>query len=61
MGLGIFAKDNIKLEPIKGLDERFKNFIAVRVNDSFNLLAVLAMGAYKEKGLNEHVEMIHDY
>lgn len=61
MGLGIFAKDNIKLEPIDGLDERFKNFIAVRVNDSFNLLAVGAIGADKEKGLNLYVEMIHDY
>ena len=61
MGLGVFAKDNIKLEPIKGLNERFKNFIAVRVNDSFNLLAVWAMGADKEKGLNEYTEMIHDY
>ncbi len=61
MGLGIFAKDNIKLEPIEGLDESFKNFIAVRVNDSFNLLAVWAMGADKEKGLNPYVEMIHDY
>ena len=61
MGLGIFAKDNIKLEPIEGLNGRFKNFIAVRVNDSFNLLAVWAMGADKEKGLNEYTEMIHDY
>lgn len=61
MGLGIFAKDNIKLEPIKGLNERFKNFIALRVNDSFNLLGVWAMGEDKEEGLNEYVEMIHDY
>lgn len=60
-GLGIFAKDNIKLEPIEGLDERFKNFIPLRVNDSFNLLGVWAMGADKENGLNEYVEMIHDY
>lgn len=60
-GLGIFAKENIKLELIEGLDERFKNFIAVRVNDRFNLLAVWAMGADKEKGLNEYTEMIHDY
>lgn len=60
-GLGIFAKDNIKLEPIEGLNEKFKNFIAVRVNDNFNLLAVWAMGKDKEKGLNEYVEMIHDY
>ena len=60
-GLGIFAKDNIKLELIEGLNEKFKNFIAVRVNDSFNLLAVWAMAKDKEKGLNEYVEMIHDY
>lgn len=61
MGLGIFAKDNIKLEPIEGLDERFKNFIAVRVNNSFNLLAVWAMNEDKEKGLHKYVQMIHDY
>ena len=52
-GLGIFAKDNIKLEKISGLNEEFKNFIALRVNDSFNLLGVWAMPDY--------VEMIHDY
>ncbi|WP_346661756.1 endonuclease/exonuclease/phosphatase family protein [uncultured Methanobrevibacter sp.] len=52
-GLGIFAKDNIKLEPIEGLNKEFKNFIALRVNDSFNLLGVWAMPPY--------VEMIHDY
>lgn len=34
-GLGIFANDNIKLEIIEELDEGFKNFIAVRVNDNF--------------------------
>ena len=60
-GLGIFAKDNIKLEPIEGLIERFKNFIALRVNDDFNLLGVWAMGKDKEKGLNPYVEMLHDY
>ena len=60
-GLGIFAKDNIKLEPIEGLNERFKNFIAVRVKDSFNLLGVWAMKGDKEKGLNDYTEMIHDY
>ena len=52
-GLGIFAKNNIKLEPIEGLNEEFKNFIALRVNDKFNLLGVWAMPPY--------VEMIHDY
>ncbi len=60
-GLGIFAKENIKLEKIEGLNERFKNFIPLRVNDSFNLLAVWAMAADKEKGLNPYVQMIHDY
>ena len=60
-GLGIFAKENIKLELIEGLNEKFKNFIALRVNDRFNLLGVWAMGKDKEEGLNEYVEMIHDY
>lgn len=52
-GLGIFAKENVKLEKIEGLDEDFKNFIPLRVNDSFNLLGVWAMPKY--------IEMIHDY
>ena len=60
-GLGIFAKDEIDLKRIEGLNESFKNFIALRVNDNFNLLGVWAMGADKEKGLNGYVEMIHDY
>ena len=60
-GLGIFAKDNVKLEKILGLNEKFKHFIALNVNDSFNLLGVWAMDGDKEKGLNPYVEMIHDY
>ena len=60
-GLGVFAKESIKLKPIEGLNENFKNFIPLRVNDSFNLLAIWAMGGDKEKGLNPYVEMIHDY
>lgn len=52
-GLGIFAHENIKLERIQGLNEEFTNFIALRVNDSFNLLGVWSMPKY--------VEMIHDY
>ena len=52
-GLGLFAEDNIKIEKIENLNEDFDNFIAVRVNDSFNLLGVWAMPKY--------VEMIHDY
>lgn len=60
-GLGIFAKKDIKLEPIEGLDNKFKNFIALRVNDSFNLLGVWAMNKDKEKGLPPYVQMIHSY
>ena len=53
-GLGIFAKDHVKLEKLEDFcDTSFKNFIALRVNDSFNLLGVWAMPKY--------VEMIHDY
>lgn len=52
-GLGIFARDDVKLEKIQGINEEFKNFIALRVNDSFNLLGVWSMPKY--------VEMIHDY
>ena len=52
-GLGIFAKDNIKLKPIEVIDDEFKNFIPVRVNDSFNLLGVWSMPPY--------VEVIHDF
>lgn len=52
-GLGIFAKEDIKLEKIPDLNEEFDHFIALRVNDSFNLLGVWAMPKY--------VEMIHDY
>ena len=60
-GLGIFAKQDIKLEPIKVQDNKFKNFIALRVNDSFNLLGVWAMNKDKEKGLPPYVQMIHSY
>lgn len=52
-GLGIFAKEEIKLEKISDLNDDFDHFIALRVNDSFNLLGVWAMPKY--------VEMIHDY
>ena len=51
-GLGIFAKENVKLEKIEDNSE-FAHFIPVRVNDEFNLLGVWAMPKY--------VEMIHDY
>ena len=39
-GLGIFAKDNIKLELIDLDDNGLRYFIPVRVNDDFNLLGV---------------------
>ena len=62
-GLGIFANNgsNVSFEQIEGLEERFKNFIALRVNDSFNLLGVWAMDEDKKLGLNKYVQMIHDY
>ena len=59
-GLGIFAKENIELEDIE-LNGKCEHFLAVKVNDSFNLLAVWAMNKDKEKGLNPYVEMIHDF
>ena len=51
-GLGIFAKEDVKLERID-LNGDFSHFIALRVNDSFNLLGLWAMKNY--------VEMIHDF
>lgn len=52
--LGIFAKDEVVLEKIPDvIEEDFSNFIALKVNDSFNLLGVWAMPPY--------VEMIHDF
>ena len=51
-GLGIFAREDIKLEKLESKGE-FEHFIPVRVNDTFNLLGVWAMPKY--------VEMIHDF
>lgn len=39
-GLGIFAKDNVKLELMDLNDKGFRYFIPVNVNDDFNLLGV---------------------
>ena len=39
-GLGIFAKDNVKLELMDLDDKGFRYFIPVNVNDDFNLLGV---------------------
>ncbi len=38
-GLGIFAKDNIKLEPINDNNQGFRYFIPLRVNDTLTYLA----------------------
>ena len=51
-GLGIFAREDIKLEKLESNGE-FEHFIPVRVNDTFNMLGVWAMPKY--------VEMIHDF
>ncbi|MGN0177606.1 MAG: hypothetical protein ACI389_07220 [Methanobrevibacter sp.] len=47
------CKGKCKIKKIEGLNENFKHFIPLRVNDSFNLLSIWAMPRY--------VEMIHDY
>uniref|UniRef100_UPI0025CB8A57 hypothetical protein n=1 Tax=uncultured Methanobrevibacter sp. TaxID=253161 RepID=UPI0025CB8A57 len=39
-GLGIFVKDNVKLELIDLDDKGLRYFIPVRVNDDFNLLGI---------------------
>ena len=39
-GLGIFARDNIKLELVNLDDKGLRYFIPVRVNDDFNLLGI---------------------
>ena len=39
-GLGIFAKDNIKMDLVDLDDKGLRYFIPVRVNDDFNLLGV---------------------
>ena len=51
-GLGIFAREDVKLERIADNGE-FSHFIPLRINDEFNLLGVWAM--------KDYVEMIHDY
>lgn len=51
-GLGIFAKESVKLKR-KKVNGEYKHFMAFRVNDSFNLLCIWAMEPY--------VEMIHDF
>lgn len=45
-GLGIFAKENIKLQKLPWPDNGLRSFLPVRVNDSFNLLGVWACRPY---------------
>lgn len=52
-GLGIFAKPEIKLEPIQVTDPTPQAFIPLRVNDSFNLLGMWTKDPY--------IEQFHDY
>lgn len=59
-GLGIFAKEGVKLEKIE-TNGNFEHFLLLRVKDKFNLLGVWAMNKNKEKGLSPYVEMIHDF
>lgn len=61
-GLGIFvANDEITVECVKVSENKFKHFLPLKINDSFTLLGVWAMGKDDEKGLKPYVEMIHDY
>lgn len=48
-GLGIFAKDNITLEPAKWSTYGLQYFIPCKVNNKFNLLGVWACGKYIEE------------
>ena len=61
-GLGIFAKHKVKLEKLdEYCDTDFKNFLPIRVNDSFNLLGVWTVKGQINGKKIEYVEMIHDF
>ena len=60
-GLGIFVKEGIDFELIEVPENKFKHFLPLRINDTFNLLGVWAMGKDEDEGLKPYVEMIHDY
>lgn len=61
-GLGIFAKDNVKLEPLDLDDDGFKYFIQVNVNDEFNLWAVRTNSDKKSADANKyHIELLEYY
>lgn len=48
-GLGIFAKENVNLQKLLWPNYCLRNFLPVRVNDSFNLLGVWACRPYIEE------------
>lgn len=45
-GLGIFAKDNIRIEQNNWKSYCLRNFLSVRVNDKFNVVGVWACNPY---------------
>lgn len=60
-GLGIFAKDDVKLELVDLDDKGFRYFLPVRVNDDFNLLAILNNPDVYDKPINYPKEIIRYY
>lgn len=48
-GLGIFAKENIKLEKLDWPSYCLRHFLPVRINDKYNLLGVWACAPYIEE------------
>ena len=67
-GIAIIAKENVKLEDIHW-DYEYNDFLSLRVNDSFNLVAVWTHdkvkvdGEWKEhgKGISEYVKRASEY
>lgn len=60
-GLGIFAKDNVKLELLDLDDDGLRYFIPVKVNDSFNLLAVWTNPNVKSTNTSKYPDEILKY
>lgn len=48
-GLGVFAKDNIKLEKLNWQSYCLRHFLPVRINDKYNLLGIWACAPYIEE------------
>lgn len=60
-GLGIFKKDDgVELKMLE-FEGNYEYLIAVRVNDSFNLLTVWTTEKSEKKGSDSYVETIHDF